>query len=121
MRRLLKNNHGSLSFGIAFIFLFVLLVFLFSVAVPMLMNINIEFYKAGEFIINQSDASVQGIQDASMKAEMQDTLDTTRAAFPQNIEILGFFAQYAWIFIAVIVTCVFYILARERVETSKIV
>jgi predicted PurR-regulated permease PerM len=119
-RSLIRDNHASLAFAIAFFFLAAILIFFFAVGIPMLININVEFYAAGEDVLDSSLNVIDTIQDSSVKSQLQSSVQAAKDATTDNVDILSFFFQYGWIFLIVIVAMVMFMKARQSIETDVI-
>lgn len=119
-RLLLKDDHGSLSFGIIFVFLFIILVFFFSFAVPFMMTINTALYEAGEDVLDQGNDTAGLINDAGVRDSIQGIFSTTETSFVEQITILGMFAQYGWLIVLFVIMLIIVIIARRQVESEVI-
>lgn len=121
LRKLRENNHGALAFFVAFLLISVVLIFFFVVATPFLMAINAGFYEASENILETGEAILPGIQNVTIRGELQDAFNAAKSTTTENVNILSFFYQYSWIFILVITVMAVFILARRTVETRTII
>lgn len=108
---------------IAFIFISITLIFLFAVGIPFMIAWNTEMYAAGERIMSSSNiqATIDSIQDASIKAEIEDVFTEAKSSTSTNVSILGFFYQYGWIIIIIITCLMLFMKTRVLVETQQIV
>lgn len=121
LRKLRENNHGALAFFVAFLLISVVLIFFFVVATPFLMAINAGFYEASENILDTGESILPGIQNVTIRGELQDAFNAAKSTTTENVNILSFFYQYSWIFILVITVMAVFILARRTVETRTII
>lgn len=119
LRSLEKNNNGALAYFIVFILIVFTLITLFAIASPMLINFNVEFFGAGEDILDSAEDSIDSISDSEMKTQIQDSLGDAQESTANQISILASFYQYAWIFIIIVVTFVIFMIARSNVEVSS--
>lgn len=117
-RSLLKDRSGSMSFFVAFIFLAAITLFLFSFAIPMLINMNVEFYAAGEEILDSTSNIIDQISDASVKAQLDAAVQASKDTTTENVDTLTFFYQYGWILIIIIIVMVMFVKARQSVEVD---
>jgi uncharacterized membrane protein len=120
MKRLLKNERGSVAYWLIFIILAIILMALFAVTIPMLQTIDAQFYAAAQPLLDKQQIVINGITDANVQASMQANLDAQRVSIPHQIEVLGMFFQYGWIIIIVIIAVVLFLLARRNVEAGII-
>jgi hypothetical protein len=114
----MRRKKGAVGFFLVFIFFALMLSFLFAFAIPMLIDINTHLYTAGEIALVDAAEWTENIDDAAVKAQIQDTLDSGKDSIPDQIEILGFFYQYSWLVIIVAVLFVVFMYTRMTVETS---
>lgn len=118
LKKIGNNNHATISFAVVFIFLFVVTVFLFAVAIPMTLNINTAFFSMGDDMLEQGLNNIQGIEDPDVQNSVEGTLNSAKDSFSQQANILGFFAQYGWIFVIIIILFIIVIAARKQVESE---
>ena len=83
----MKNKKGFMSIYFAFIILAILIVTISAVLAPMGVRFNTEMYRAGEMILNQTNASLEGIENAEMKAAIMANIDQAIDAADTNIEV----------------------------------
>lgn len=115
-KKLKANEKGSVSFFVVFITLSLILLTLFAVAIPFMVAIDIAFYEAAEdILITGKEANAQ-IQDANVREQFDASLDAQTESIATQVEILGFFFQYAWILIMIIITLVLFLATRQTVE-----
>lgn len=114
----IKNEDAVLGYFLAFIFAGTMLVFLFSFAIPFLTSFTVDLYTAGDDIIADAEDEIAGIHNVTIRQNIQDNLDNMQSATAENINYLSFFYQYGWVFVILIVTFTFFMLARQVVETK---
>lgn len=117
-RNFIKNENAVLGFFLAFIFSATMLVFLFSFAIPFLTSFTVDLYVAGDSIIANAEEEIDNIQNATIKNQIQSNLQDMQAATQENINYMSFFYQYGWVFVILIITFTFFMLARSIVETK---
>lgn len=117
-RKFRKNDNAVLGYFIAFIFSAVMLVFLFSFAIPFLINFTTDMYEAGDHIIELAEGNIENIRDETVKQRILDNLQRMQDSTEETIDYLGFFYQYSWILIILVVTLTIFMLARKVVETK---
>lgn len=118
LRSLRKSKHGTISFALVFIFLFVITCFTFAVAIPMTLDINTAFFSMGEDMLQEGLEHANNIQDNDVKDSVTKTLTGAKDSFSDQVDILGFFVQYAWVFIVIIILFIIVIAARKQVESE---
>ena len=117
-KNFIKNQKGVLGFFIAFIFAAVLLVFLFSFAIPFMTSFTVDLYVAGDSIIANAESKIDNITNVTIRNAIRDNLQNMQAATQENINYMSFFYQYSWVFIVIIITFMFFMIARSTVETK---
>lgn len=117
-RNFIKNENAVLGFFLAFIFSAVMLVFLFSFAIPFLTSFTVDLYVAGDSVIANAEEELDNIQNVTIRNQIKGNLQNMQAATQENIDYLSFFYQYGWVFVILIITFTFFMLARSIVETK---
>lgn len=110
------DKKGSVSFFIVFVYLALILLLLFAVVIPFLVTIDIEFYEAGEDILRRGKEATAQIEDVNVRAQFDASLDAQTDSVITQVEILGFFFQYGWVLIILIITLVLFLATRQTVE-----
>jgi cytoskeletal protein RodZ len=110
------QSKGVLGVFMVFVFMAVILVFLAAIGTPFLMATHVEFYKAGEIVLQDIDVST--IQDVNVRTELNASLESAKSATTQNVSILSSFFQYAWIIIIIVILFVLFMESRVIVETD---
>ena len=103
-----------ISYIFLFFFLITILVLFFGLMIPISINLNTAILNAGQMVMNQAD--IQGIQDASVRAEVNNSIVTARSSLVEQISIMAFLVQYGWIIILALVTLILFIASRRDVE-----
>jgi len=80
---------------------------------------NSVMYTEGEEILGMANESIQNIQDASVKAAVQDNLDNAFAAAQNNIDINADLFQYSWLLMIGLAGLVVFMFTRRLVETNQ--
>jgi len=117
-KSLLKDERGSFSYFMVFVLLAVMLVFLFAFGIPMLTQINSEFYKAGEPMLDTAYANALEVKDADVQAAMLSNIDGQRNSIPDQIEVLSIFFQYGWLIIIIVIVMVLFMSSRRSIESG---
>lgn len=118
LRSLRKDENAVLGYFLAFIFAVTMIVFLFAFAIPFATSFSTDLYVAGDSILEDAQDKIDSISNATIRTRIQDSLDNMQDATAENIEHLAFFYQYSWIFVVIIITFTFFMLARKIVETK---
>lgn len=118
LRSLKDNDTAALGYFLVLVFSVSMLVFLFSFAIPFLTDFTTDMYIAGDDITQRTEEKISEISNTTIRQNIQDALDNMQSATAENIQNLGFFYQYSWILIVLIVTFTLFILARKVVETK---
>lgn len=118
LRSLRKDENAVLGYFLAFIFAVTMIVFLFAFAIPFATSFSTDLYVAGDSILEDAQDKIDSISNATIRTRIQDSLDNMQDATAENIEYLAFFYQYSWIFVVIIITFTFFMLARKIVETK---
>ena len=116
--KLMKDERGSFSYFMVFIMLAVILVFLFAIGIPMLTQINSEFYKAGEPMLDTAYENAMLIEDADVQAAMLSNIEGQRQSIPDQIEVLSIFFQYGWLIIILVIVMVLFMSSRRSIESG---
>ena len=114
---------GVASIFLAYILLAVMLVFLFGICIPFMMAWYVQVYTAGQQILTDSNinAQISAIENETMRNTIQGVFTTSEESVATNIEILGFFFQYSWIIVIVVIVFMLFMRTRVLVETQTIV
>lgn len=114
-----KKKKGVVAYFMVFVFMAIILVFLFGFAIPMLMDMQVGLYAGGEIALDDAYNWLDKINDTTVKTQIQNTLDSSKNSIPDQNEVLGFFFQYSWIIIIVVVLFVVFMFTRTTVETDR--
>lgn len=112
------GQRGVLFIALGFIVLFITLVFFFAIVIPMLENFNIKIWESGDVLLEKADQSAANIDDLTMRNAFNDTIDAQKQAAIDNVDILGVFNQWSWAIIILIMLGVYFLYARQIVETQ---
>lgn len=112
------GQKGVLFIALGYLVFFVSLVLFFAVIIPAIETFNIKVWANGDLILEKADSAAQQISDTTMKDAFNDTIDAQKQAAIDNVDILGKFNQYSWAIIALIIFGVYFLYARQVVETQ---
>jgi predicted PurR-regulated permease PerM len=110
------KKRGQAAIYIAFVAGALLLVACAAVFVPMTVRINTEFFKTGQQLILQSNASIQSIQDSAIKTEITDGFASASEATATNITVGTDIFTYAWVIFLFITALGYFLYSRRLVE-----
>lgn len=110
------SKKGTVTIYIMFILVAILLLFIVTFLAPLGANINTAFWSAGNTILATTNESISSINDANVKAAIQDSLDTAQESEAQNVIILANLFKYGWIIVLAGTLFVVFILTRRMVE-----
>lgn len=116
LKRKPMNKRGTVMLYITFMILAVIIVVIAAVFAPMGVLFNTKMYEAGEDIMLKANASISGINDATVRDHIQDTIQSGLSAQQNNIDVNGAIFQYGWVFVVIITGLVVFIFARRLVE-----
>lgn len=104
-------------------FVFVIMAFVIIVISAVLAPAGVQFttvsYLAGEKILNNSLDDINNIQDEAIKASINGTVNSAKAATEDNIAVNSAIFQYGWIIVVVLVGLVLFMLTRQLVDVGQ--
>lgn len=107
------NKKAQVSIYIAFMISAIFIVLVAAVFAPMGTLFNTEMYKAGEDILLRTNDSIQGIQDADVKAAVQGHIDEAIAAAETNVEVNADIFKYGWVLVIALTAVVVFLFSRR--------
>jgi len=113
------NNKGNISLYIIFLILGIIIITIGSIVGPMGVLFSTEMITAGETILGNANSSLQEIQDPTIKASVQDVVDSATNSAQTNIEVSGGLYQYSWLLLLVVTLIVLFITTRRLVEFGQ--
>lgn len=113
-----RAKKGVVGYFMVFVTLSVFLLFLFAFATPFLIQLDTAFYTAGESILDGTGEWINQINDTTVKDQIQSTINSGKQSIPDQIDILGFFFQYAWAVIILVILFVIFMYTRQTVESG---
>jgi predicted PurR-regulated permease PerM len=114
----MKNKKGTIALYFVFIVLSIVIVIITALVAPMGILINTEFYKAGEQILNNSQDSLNGIQDDEIRNAINGTINAAKDNTINNIEVSGALYQYSWVLLIIITALVLFLFTRRLTESG---
>lgn len=110
------GKKGTVSLYITFMVLAIVIVLIAAVFAPMGVLFNTKMFTAGEDIMLKANASISDINDATVRTQVYDTIDSGLDGVQNNINVNNAIFQYGWVFILVIAGLVIFIYSRRLVE-----
>jgi hypothetical protein len=113
------NKKGVITLYVVFMIAAIMVLAIAAFFSPMMVRFNSEMYKAGEQIMLDSNESISGINNATIRAEIQGIISGSLAASQYNIEVNSAIFKYGWILIIGILAIIVFMYARALVEVSS--
>jgi len=110
------NKKGQVVIYIVFIVSALFITVIAAFFAPMGVRFNSEMYAAGEKLMLESNETIQKIQDAEIKAELQGTMDNALGSTQNNIDVLASLYQYGWILVIGASALILFLFTRQLVE-----
>lgn len=101
---------------IAFLIAAISIILIAAVLAPMGVLFNTEMYTAGEDILLRANESIQNINNATVRAEIQGVVGTALNSQQNNINVNANLFQYSWILIVALTAVVIFLYTRMMVE-----
>lgn len=114
----LPNKKGQVTIYLVFIVITIIIILITAFLAPMGVLFNTEMYKAGEMIMLQANESISEIQNATVRAQIQDVVQGGLNNVENNIEVNNSLFQYSWILVVVLVMLVLFLFTRRLVEVG---
>lgn len=96
-----------------------IIIMIAAVFAPLGIQINTEFFKAGENILNDTQSSLNEIQDASIRNSINETIISAKANTINNIEVNAAIYQYAWVLVLILGGLVAFLFSRQTIEVGS--
>lgn len=113
------NKKGQITFYIMFIGISLLVLFITAFVAPFGARFSSTLYVAGNSLLQQSNATIQGINDTTVRAAIQDTLEQGMASQADNINVMTSIYQYSWVFVLLIAAIATYLYTRRLSEYNQ--
>jgi len=113
------GEKGVFAVAAAYFVFFVVLVLFFAIIIPSIELFNIKVWTSGDNIIAKAEQTASEINDVNMRTEFNNTIQSQKTASTDNVAILGAFNQWSWAIIAIIILGVYFLFARQVVETQS--
>lgn len=111
-----KNKKGSASLYVTLIISAIFIITLAAVLAPMGVLFNTEMYTAGEDILLRANESMNDIDNAEVRAALQNVTSVAQSTAQDNIEMNANFFRYSWIFVIALAALITFVYTRRVVE-----
>ena len=113
----MKYKKGAVTLYLIFIVssLFILLIAAF--AAPFGARFSSEVYAIGDDLIQEANETLEGISDASVKQNLQDSFSNALSATENNISLTTGMYQYSWLLFIGLTALIIFLFTRALVET----
>lgn len=118
VKRIIRNKKGQVMIYIVWFIAAITILIIAAVIAPLGVSMNSEFYAIGEQLMLDGNETIGGIQDATVKAEIQGVITEALSAQQNNINVNADIFQYSWIFVLIIGALVLFIFSRRLIETG---
>jgi len=112
----LKDERGNISFVFVFAIIAIMIIFMFVFLAPALTQYTTKVYLSAEPILNDANTISDGIVDLAVQDSIKTSLQNSKNTTLTQIEVLGFFYQYAWLFVISISALILLLFSRFLVE-----
>lgn len=114
--KIFNNKKGSIMIYIVVIIMILIIILITAVIAPMGAVFSTRMYENSEEIMKLGNSSLNNIDNAEVKANIQDMYDGALASTEDNINITTALFKYSWLFIIVLVVLVGFIYTRRLTE-----
>lgn len=112
------NKKGQISIYVFFMFIAIIIIVIAGVLAPMGVLFNTKMLQAGESILNKSMDEIEGINDPTIRTQINDSVYSAIDASADNIEVNAGLFQYSWLLILGLTGLVVFLFSRRVVEIS---
>lgn len=113
---MIKARKGQVTVFISFFIIAFVILVLAALVAPFGIDSSVQFYLAGESIINNTQVRVEQIQDADVKAHVKDVIQGAKDNTQTNIDVYGSLYQYGWVVALVLTALVVFLATRRNVD-----
>lgn len=112
------NKKAQVVLYIYFIIAAISIVVIAGFMAPMGVRFNAAMYAAGEDIIEDSLADIEGISDLTVRTQVNDTVHNALDASATNITVNANIFQYSWVVMILLVGLIVFIQTRRLTEVG---
>ena len=113
------HKKGQVTQYILFFAIALVIIVIASIFAPMGTLFNIQLLEAGEDILLQAQDDVAGIQDATIRAQVNETLNGAIDSAVNNIAVNNSVFQWGWVAVVLVFFITLFIITRKQVEVSQ--
>lgn len=117
-RKRKMNKKGTITLYLSFFILAVIIIVLAAILAPMGVMFNSQMYEVGEQLLIDSNGTINQINDATVRGQIQTSLSSAIDSQQNNIEVNAAIFQYGWVFVIIITALVLFIFARRLIEVG---
>lgn len=114
----MKSKKGQVTLYIYFFITASIIIVLAALLAPIGVLFNTKMFQAGEVIIGDSLDEIDGIQDLTVKASVNATVASAKAAATNNITVNSAMFQYAWVVVLVLTAIIVFLYSRRLIEVG---
>lgn len=116
---MIRDKKAQLGILFAFVVVMVILIVILALIVPIGVELNTRFFTAGEQILATANDSMANIQNATIRAAVQNSTAAAMSAAQTNIEVGNDMFRYAWVIMLVVTSLIVFMLTRQRAEYGQ--
>lgn len=113
------NKRGTITIYLSLVFVMLIIIVLTAIVAPLGVQMSTEFYRAGEDILAEANASIQAIDSAQVRTAVNDANTQAMAAEENNILVATNLYQYSWVAVLVLTALIAFIFTRRIVEVGS--
>lgn len=118
--KLFNNKKGQALIYIASFFAILIIIVSAAVLAPAGIEITTALYGVGDDLITETQSgALQTIDDANVKARINETLAGATATTETNIDALTFLYKYGWVLAVLSVVLIAFIIVRRQTEFTS--
>lgn len=117
----MKHKRGQITLYLVFIIAAITIVTIGAIFAPMGVRFSTEMYKAGYMILEDSNASINSINDDAVRTQIQSTISNAMDAQENNIEVNSALYQWSWLFILILTALIVFLYTRRLVEYGGVI
>jgi len=115
---MVKGKKAVVMIYLTLIIFIIIVVLIGAIAAPLGSLFNAELYKAGEQILLDANSSIQGIQNDTVRQNLQSSFNTALGNAQDNIDLTNDFYAYSWILILFLAALMVFMFTRSLTERT---
>jgi hypothetical protein len=112
----MRGKKAQVAFLFTFFVAAIVILIISAFMAPIGVRINTELYLAGQDILNQTGPSINDINDATIRAQVQAAVGEAQDAAVTNIEVNSDIFQYGWVFMIILTGIIIFLYTRRTIE-----